>query len=190
MADGASSYLDIYLTPFLVQLERPDVSDIYVNRPGEIWVETLDGRTERQAAPELGEALLWRLARQVASVTHQGVSREHPLLAARLPDGARVQIVAPPATRGPMAIAIRKHVSADLSLADYESSGAFSNTRGGDENGCSRSRAQTVVQDRRWAHFLVAAVRARKTIVLPAGRRLERRRSSMRCCVRSIRRSG
>lgn len=169
MVDSATSYLDIYLAPFLVQLERADVTDIYVNRPGEIWIETLGGRTERQLAPELTEALLWRLARQIASITHQGISREHPLLAARLPDGARVQIVAPPATRGPMAIAIRKHVSADLSLTDYESGGAFASTRGADTTDFREAELKKLYKSGDWAGFLAAAVRARKTILIAGG---------------------
>jgi type IV secretion system protein VirB11 len=169
MADSATSYLDIYLAPFLVQLERPDVSDIYVNRTGEIWIETLSGHTERHEAPDLTEALLWRLARQIASITHQGISREHPLLAARLPDGARVQIVAPPATRGPMAIAIRKHVSADLSLTDYESGGAFANTRGSDASDFREAELKRLYKSGDWAAFLAGAVRARKTILIVGG---------------------
>jgi type IV secretion system protein VirB11 len=95
------------------------VTDLYVNRPGELWVERLGGAVERVDVPALDETNLWRLARQVASLSHQGVSREHPLLSAVLPDGARVQIVASPATRGGMAMAIRKHVVSDLTLADY-----------------------------------------------------------------------
>ena len=169
MTDSATSYLDIYLAPFMVQLERPDVSDIYVNRPGEIWIETLGGRTERHQAPELTEALLWRLARQIASITHQGISREHPLLAARLPDGARVQIVAPPATRGPMAMAIRKHVSADLSLTDYESGGAFASTRGSDAADFREAELKKLYKSGDWAAFLAGAVRARKTILIAGG---------------------
>jgi type IV secretion system protein VirB11 len=169
MSDSITSYLNIYLEPFLAQLERTDVSDIYVNRPGEIWIETLGGETERHEAPELSEALLWRLARQIASVTHQGISREHPLLAARLPDGARVQIVAPPATRGPMAVAIRKHVSADLSLADYESSGAFASTRGADATDFREAELRKLYKAADWGRFLAAAVRARKTIIVSGG---------------------
>lgn len=169
MLEGATSYLNIYLTPFLEQLGRPDVSDIYVNRAGEIWVETLAGETERHDAPEMSEAQLWRLARQIASVTHQGISREHPLLAARLPDGARVQIVAPPATRGPMAVAIRKHVSADLSLGDYEANHAFAALRGSDAIDPGQVELSTLYASGDWTRFLAAAVRARKTIVVAGG---------------------
>ncbi|WEK46395.1 MAG: P-type DNA transfer ATPase VirB11 [Candidatus Andeanibacterium colombiense] len=118
-------YLDSFLAPLSPYLAEPLVTDIYVNRPGEIWTETLGGAIERHACAALSEPVLMRLARQIAARSSQGISREHPLLAASLPDGARVQVVAPPATRGYLAMAIRKHVAAKLSLADYAAEGAF-----------------------------------------------------------------
>lgn len=118
-------FLDAYLAPLQGFLDRGEVTDLFINRPGELWVETLGGTTEQHAVPELDEDSLWRLARQVAGLAHQGINREYPLLAATLPDGARVQIVAPPATRTGFAIAIRKHVVPDLTLADYLADGAF-----------------------------------------------------------------
>jgi type IV secretion system protein VirB11 len=166
---NASAYLDVYLAPFLEQLVRPDVTDLYVNRAGELWIETLQGGLERHAAPDVTEAQLWRLARQVASLTHQGISREHPLLAARLPDGARVQIVAPPATREGMAIAIRKHVSSDLSLADYEQGGAFTGTLSADAIDPVEEELGRLHEAHNWAAFLRTAVRARKTIIVSGG---------------------
>ena len=100
MSEPARVYLNAYLAPLADILERPDVTDIYVNRPREIWSETIKGKIERHDAPGLDEATLARLARQIAAISHQGISREHPLLSATLPDGARVQIVISPATRG------------------------------------------------------------------------------------------
>src|SRR6201999_1347940 len=91
----------------------------------------IEGGLEQHAAPNLDETTLWRLARQIASLSNQGVSREHPLLSATLPGGERVQIIAPPATRGPLALAIRKQVVADLTLDDYARSGALDNAKRG-----------------------------------------------------------
>src|SRR5579863_8978129 len=102
---NSSRYLEVYLAPLLPVLARPEVTDIFINRPGEIWVETMGGGIERHELPDLNEARLWNLVRQIANLSHQGISREHPLLAATLPanssaqGGARVQVVAPPATR-------------------------------------------------------------------------------------------
>lgn len=169
MTESAASYLQIYLGPLRAQLERTDVTDIYVNRPGELWVETLEGGIERHVAPELTEVLLWRLARQVASVTHQGISREYPLLAARLPDGARVQIVAPPATRELMALAIRRHVSADLALSDYARLGAFAGTQGRDIADPTEAKLVRLYKAEDWPAFLSEAVKAKKTILISGG---------------------
>jgi len=164
-------YLHSYLAPFATFLERPDVTDIYVNRPCEAWVETIGGAIERQDAPALHERALMRLARQVAALTHQGISREHPLLSATLPDGARIQVIAPPATRGGIALAIRKHVVPDLRLADYAAAGAFADTRTGDG-------AERAAQDRDLAArlaaddiagMLAAAVKARRNILVCGG---------------------
>jgi type IV secretion system protein VirB11 len=152
-------------------LARPDVTDIYVNRPGELWAETTGGGIERHEAPGLDEATLARLARQIAALSHQGISREHPLLSATLPDGARIQVIAPPATRGPLALAIRKHVSPELDLADYVQSGAFGETRA--RQGFERSQG-----DRELAALLAAgdirgmlsaAVKRRKNILVAGG---------------------
>jgi len=169
-ADGRI-YLRSYLAPLTGMLARPDVTDIYVNRPGEMWIETVGGTIERHEAPALDEATLERLARQIAAVSHQGISREHPLLSATLPDGARVQIVAPPATRGPLALAIRKHVAADLSLDDYVAAGAFEATRG--REGLDRSEADRALADLLAAGdvagMLAAAVRGRRNILVSGG---------------------
>lgn len=128
-APAGNLYLQSYLAPLAVWLERSDVTDIYVNRPGEIWLETLGNRPERLPAPDLTAAVLARLVRQIAAVSAQGISREHPLLSASLPGGERVQVAIPPATRGEIALAIRKHVIATPSLEEYDRSGAFAATR-------------------------------------------------------------
>lgn len=122
-------YLHRFLGPMDAFLSRDDVTDLYVNRPGEIWIETLGGNAERHDVPGLTDDLLERLVEQVAALSSQGVNREHPLLSAALPDGSRIQAIAPPATRGSMALAIRKHVAANMSLDDYAMSGVFSDTK-------------------------------------------------------------
>jgi type IV secretion system protein VirB11 len=170
-AGEAGVYLRSYLAPLTGMLARPDVTDIYVNRPGELWIETIGGVIERQEAPELDDTTLSRLARQIAALSHQGISREHPLLSATLPDGARVQIVAPPATRGPLALAIRKHVETDLTLADYVAAGALADTRTRrrlDEPELNRALAARL-EAGDVAGMLAEAVRGRKNILISGG---------------------
>jgi type IV secretion system protein VirB11 len=162
-------YLARYLAPLGPWLSDPDVTDLLVNRPGEVWVETVSGTMSRRAAPELTEVDLTRLARQVAAHASQGVNREQPLLSASLPDGARVQIIAPPATRAGLVLAIRKHTVSDLTLGELGRAGLFD---GALDPGAG-ARADTALQARLAAGdtqgFLALAVRLRKTIVLSGG---------------------
>lgn len=162
-------FLEAFLAPLEQALQRPDVTDIFVNRPGEIWLETSSG-VERHDNPELDDAALWRLARQIAAASDQGISREHPLLAAALPSGARVQICAPPATRGHVTVAIRKHMVPDLTLNDYIANGAFSRVghAAAAQQAIDRElSAQLAAGD--IAGFLRNAVRARKSILVSGG---------------------
>ena len=116
-----SVYLDAYLAPFAQWLARDTVTEIIVNRPGEVWIEdAAEAGMQRIAAPEIDDQLVQRLAEQVARVSHQGINREHPLLGATLPDGARVQFCGPPAARKYWAMAIRRHRRLDLPLDAYD----------------------------------------------------------------------
>ena len=160
-------YLAAYLAPLQPWLERDDITDIWINRPGEAWFETTTGEIRREVAPDLTETALSRLARQIAAASHQGVNREQPLLSASLPDGARVQIVGPPATRGPLALAVRKHTLSDLSLAELGRSGAFAAATAGTSGG--DAELQALLDAGEVEAFLRLAVRLRKTIVLSGG---------------------
>lgn len=164
-------YLKSYLAPLAEVLGRPDVTDVYVNAPGEVWVETLEGRTEHHLLVGLDAIVLARLARQIAAHSHQGISREHPILSATLPGGERVQIIIPPATRGDIAFAIRKHVSSDLKLDDYVAAGAFEGTRRYGSGGHPGSDAELreLLRAGNIGGMLATAVRSRRNILISGG---------------------
>lgn len=154
-----SVYLDAYLAPFRAWLERETVTEILVNRPGEVWIEdAAHAGMQRIAVPEIDDRLVQRLAEQVARVSHQGINREHPLLAATLPDGARIQIVGPPATRAHWALAIRRHRLLDLPLGAYERGPIAPRA----EAPMPHALAQPI-------HFLREAIRRKKTILISGG---------------------
>ena len=167
----AGVYLRACLAPLEEALSRPEVTDIYVNRPGELWIESLGGRIEQREDPTLDEATLVRLSRQVAALSHQGISREHPLLSAILPDGSRVQVVAPPATRGPLALAIRRQVAPAMTLSDYTAAGAFAATETGalQERFALPPKIAQLVQKGELATALAESVRARLNILVSGG---------------------
>jgi type IV secretion system protein VirB11 len=166
---GETVYLDHYLGPLGPWLEANDVTDIYINRANEIWVERLGGAIERITVKRLDQQVLERLSRQIAAQSAQGINREHPLLSASLPDGSRVQIAVPPATRGDVAIAIRKYVVTDMDVDDYARAGAF--------DGLSRVTTHVVVQEQMrtlqakgdYARLLKLAVSERCNIFISGG---------------------
>lgn len=154
-----SVYLDAYLAPFREWLERDTVTEILVNRPGEVWVEdAAHAGMQKVLRPEIDDRLVQRLAEQVARVSHQGINREHPLLGATLPDGARVQFCGPPASRKHWAMAIRRHRRLDLPLDAYDT-GPLTPAREGD---MPDPQAEPVA-------FLREAIRQRRTILVSGG---------------------
>lgn len=159
-ADGV--YLRTWLRPFAPFLERADVTEVLVNRPGEVWIEAAgQPQMQRVDAPEVDDLLLSRLAAQIARVAHQGVNRENPLLAAALPSGERVQLVGPPAAKH-WALAIRRHRMVDLSLEAYDR-GPIAASGGKDR------RDDLAFARRDPVAFLKEAVAARKTILISGG---------------------
>ena len=168
---SANVYLSAYLAPLAPWLTRPDVTDVLINRPGEVWVETTDGVMGREPADQLDEIALQRLVRQIAAASHQGVNREQPLLSATLPDGARVQVVAPPATRGGVAIAVRKHLISDLSVDDLGRDGLFATAHRADDAArrAADAELEALLAEGQVQRFLQEAVRRRKTIVISGG---------------------
>jgi type IV secretion system protein VirB11 len=156
---GGGVYLEAYLAPLAPWLAREDVTEILVNKPGEIWVEAAGQEMMRAAVPEMDDRHLQRLAEQVARISHQGINRERPLLAATLPDGARVQFVAPSATRAHWALAIRRHRLVDLPLSAYD--------HGPIARPISGERMPDPVADP--IAFLTQAVRERFTILISGG---------------------
>jgi type IV secretion system protein VirB11 len=107
--------------------------------------------------------------RQIAAYSSQGVNREQPLLSATLPDGARVQVVAPPATRGGTVLAVRKHLISDLSLEDLSASGLFVRPAGEDAGVSGDGIMASLLEAGDRLGFLREAVRRRKTIVISGG---------------------
>ena len=154
---GIDPFLDASLEPFRDWLAQGDVTELLVNRPGEVWIEQR-GHMTCHKAPKVDDSLLQRLAEQVARVSHQGISRERPLLAAMLPNGERVQFVAPTATRAHWALAIRRHCLLDLPLDAYAS---------GPLEPVGAKTAIAPEEDP--IGFLREAVKERKTILISGG---------------------
>jgi type IV secretion system protein VirB11 len=151
------------LTQFLA---ASGVFEVVSNEAGSVWIETTTGWTRRDV-PDFTEARALNLARVVATMTHQAVSRERPLLSATLPEGERIQIVIPPAVApGQVSVTIRKPSRATFSLQDLATGGLFAGVRQTSHSRESDRNLGEHLQSGRIETFLTGAVRARKNIII------------------------
>ncbi len=98
-------------------LQDPTVTEVMVVRPDEVYVER-DGRIERvsvrfrdlQHVRHVVERIIAPLGRHLDELT--------PMVDARLPDGSRVNAIAPPLCVGSIALTIRRFPSRPLRLED------------------------------------------------------------------------
>ena len=81
-----ASVLDHYLAPLAAPLAPDDVTELVVNRPGEIGLEQA-GAWRWIDAPELDAVWLATLAVAAAAYTAQDVSPEAPVCSTVLPGG-------------------------------------------------------------------------------------------------------
>ncbi len=161
-------YLSAYLQVLRPFLDAPEVTDIWINQPGEVWLEQSNGPIRRLVVPELTSNLLDRLARQIAATSHQAFNRQNPLISASLDDGTRVQIIGEPVVRSGPVFAIRRHGMSDRSLDELDQTGLFSQVR---SDTMAQTDSDLAELQRKGDHsgFLRAAVAARKTIILSGG---------------------
>jgi len=88
--------------PLEVFLRDPEVSDILVNGPYQIYIEK-HGQLHRSNIKFLDENHLMRIIQRIGSNVGRRIDESMPMLDARLPDGSRVNAIIPPlALDGPM----------------------------------------------------------------------------------------
>ncbi|STX39290.1 P-type DNA transfer ATPase VirB11 [Legionella feeleii] len=163
--------LKSYLQPLQPFLDHPEIAEICINKPKEVWVE-LKGRFTCSLIPALTESHLLLLADLIAEYNHKQLSETKPLLSATLPRGERCQLVLPPAcAKDQFVCAIRKPTVADLTLADWEKRGAFEAIGENRRNRLNKSylKLQRLIEEGRYKEMLSFAVRAKLTILISGG---------------------
>ena len=164
---GGDTALDLAVRNLTPLLSRPGLTELCINGPGEVFLETGQGWT-CQAVPSLDFDWCWRFAKLVANYTRQRVDESHPLLCGALPSGERVQIAMPPATlQGRVAISIRRPAQTRWSIDDLAETGALRDTRAvcvpGDP---IEGELRGLLATERYAAFLRLAVRSRRNILV------------------------
>lgn len=161
------SSLQLILQPLAPLLATPTVSELCINRPGEIFVETSEG-WKREMMPQLDLQWCRSFAKLVANATRQRIDEASPLLSASLPGGERAQIVLPPATSaGTVAITIRRPSREVWSIGDLAARGIFRPLRTPPGAGQSLEHQLTELLERKnFEEFMRLAVQSRQNILV------------------------
>jgi pilus assembly protein CpaF len=128
-------------------LRDPGVTEIMVNAPGEVYVER-DGRIQRSPVRFRDQAHVLQVVERILAPLGRRVDESSPMVDARLPSGARVNVVVPPVSVRGVAVTIRKFAPDAYRMRDLVAAGTLSPEM---------------------AAFLQAAVDARLNIVVSGG---------------------
>ena len=161
------SALAHFLKPLRTILRDPTVTEVCINRPGEVFVETTTG-WQRHALTFATFDWCRHLSRLIATATQQRVTPEQPLLTAALPSGERVQIAIPPATEpGTVSITIRVPSGVVRDLTELSDAGVFAECRAaGAVEGPMAAALKAAYSAGEFQQFLALAVKAKLNILV------------------------
>lgn len=170
VGDVRNLYLRSFLKPFELWLADPDVVEVLVNKPGEVWLERASQEgLACQDAPLITNPLLKQLAEQIARINHQGVSRAQPLMSASLLTGERVQVIGPPCSGANWAFAIRRHVLKQAQLEDF----AISHSHDAQDSAAAQASlacdSKALIEQGEHHALIKKAITARQNILISGG---------------------
>jgi len=171
VADVSSEFLAyqyhvLGITPYL---EDPEVTEICINRPGELFLETRQG-WQRVQVP----SLTYDRARQFCTTvvnesrTGQRITHVDPVVSLTFPTGQRAQFVLPPAVPADtVSITIRLPSTQTRTLQAYQSEGFFDQILEGEQEISPLDQELLALREARDYHgFFSKAVHYRKNIVV------------------------
>ncbi|GJD94459.1 P-type DNA transfer ATPase VirB11 [Methylobacterium iners] len=159
--------LERYLAPLKAFLADERLSEVVVNRPGEVFTEGPEGWT-RHEVPALSGAHLQNLALAAAAYTRQDIAPDHPIVSTTLPGGERCQIVVPPAVpAGTVSLTIRKAARLPMTLDELERRDLFGEVQPAAGILSIEEEELLLLRDGgAWRAFLELAVRTRRNIII------------------------
>lgn len=113
------------LGPLAALLDDPDVTDVLVNGPDEIWVDGREG-LRQSSATFADEGEIIAVVERAITPLGLRIDRSSPIVDARLPDGSRLHAVIPPATPGSPIVAIRRFTESVADLGALVEAGSCS----------------------------------------------------------------
>lgn len=160
-----AAVLQHYLKPLQACLEPAGVTEVVVNRPGELGIEH-EGGWEWRPAPDLTESWLSTLAKAAAAFTAQDVTPETPICSTVLPGGERCQIVIPPAAER-LSLTLRKPSEATFDLDAFERAGLFDEVAlATNDLSADETRLLALRDARDWPDFFRLAVQSRRNVLI------------------------
>ncbi|MDO6708217.1 CpaF family protein [Photobacterium sp. 1_MG-2023] len=105
----------IGIGPIQPLLDDPSVSDILVNGPHSVYVER-NGKLERTRIRFHDKQHVLNVAQRIVNAVGRRVDESTPMVDARLADGSRVNVIAPPLALHGTTISIRKFPAGRLTL--------------------------------------------------------------------------
>ena len=155
------------LAPLRPILDNPRVTEVCINRPKEVFIQSYDGWTT-EALPFADFYWCRDFAKLVGSATKQRVDEVTPILSATLPTAERVQFVLPPATLAHrVSITIRRPSTKVRTLQELAAGGLFAQCLDATEDLDPGEKELLALKARReYAEFIRLAVQLRKNIVV------------------------
>jgi pilus assembly protein CpaF len=105
------------LGPLEPLLMRDDIADLMVNGPNITYIE-VNGKMEKTDVKFRDQAQLMNICQRIVSAVGRRVDEASPICDARLADGSRVNVIAPPLAIDGTALTIRKFKKDKLTLED------------------------------------------------------------------------
>ncbi|MEO1252381.1 MAG: CpaF family protein [Pseudomonadota bacterium] len=106
-------------------LARDDIADIMVNGSSRVFIE-VGGKIQLTNVRFRDNAQLMNICQRIVSQVGRRVDESSPICDARLPDGSRVNVIAPPLSIDGAALTIRKFKKDKLTMSDLINFGSIS----------------------------------------------------------------
>ncbi len=134
--------------PLQPLLDDPEVSDILVNGPDKVYVER-HGKLTLSGVRFRDRQHVFNVAQRIVNAVGRRVDESTPMVDARLADGSRVNVIAPPIALCGTTISIRKFPSSRLTLAHLVEKGALSDAMARFLGLAARSRFNVLISGER-----------------------------------------
>jgi pilus assembly protein CpaF len=130
--------------PLEPMLRDPDLTEIMVNGPFDIWVERA-GKLLHATARFSDEAHLRRTIEKIVAKVGRRIDESSPMVDARLPDGSRVNAVVPPLALDGSLLTIRKFATDPFTADDLIAFGTLSKQTADLLQACVQGRLNVLI---------------------------------------------